>query len=218
MAVAQHQRVVIADDHAPTRANIRRVVEKDGFIVCADVPDADGAIQAVRTTRPDVVLLDVRMPGGGIHAAEVIAAHQPEISIVMLTVSADDHDLFSALAAGASGYLLKGQDPRAIPEALRTVLSGEAVLPRRLVKRLVEEHGTREMQRRIRDRLPGGTRLTRREWEVLELLNEGLGTTEIAGRLYVADVTVRTHITAIIRKLQVENRDGALRLFRGEAI
>ena len=136
----------------------------------------------------------------------------------MLTVSADDHDLFSALAAGASGYLLKGQDPRTVPEALRTVLSGEAVLPRRLVKRLVQEYGTREMHRRIRDRLPGGTRLTRREWEVLELLNEGLGTAEIAGRLYVADVTVRTHITAIIRKLHVENRDGALRLFRGEVI
>jgi DNA-binding NarL/FixJ family response regulator len=218
MAIALGQRVVIADDHAPTRAHLRRVVEEDGFIVCAEVSDADEAIRAARTTTPDVVLLDVRMPGGGVHAAEVIATRQPKISIVMLTVSADDHDLFSALAAGASGYLLKGQDPRAVPEALRTVLSGEAVLPRRLVKRLVQEYGTREMHRRIRDRLPGGARLTRREWEVLELLNDGLGTSEIASRLYVADVTVRTHITAIIRKLQVENRDGALRLLRGEAI
>ncbi len=216
MALARPQRVLIADDHAPTRAIVRRAIEDDGFVVCADVPDADEAIRVARTQKPNVALLDVRMPGGGVHAAEVISAHQPEVSIVMLTVSADDEDLFSALAAGASGYLLKGQDPSSIPEALRTVQSGEAVLPGRLVRQLVQEYWTREMHRRFHDRLPGGSRLTPKEWEVLELMNEGFGTSEIASRLYVADVTVRTHIASIIRKLRVKNRAGALRLFRGD--
>jgi len=209
--------VLIADDHAATRAVVRRAVQDGGFLVCADVADADAAIRAARETRPDVALLDVRMPGGGIRAAEVIGAEQPEVSIVMLTVSADDDDLFSALSAGASGYVLKGQDPATVPQILHLVLSGEAALPRSLVKRFAQEYRARDLRQRLGARLPGGARLTPREWEVLELLNEGLGTAEIGRRLFVAEVTIRTHLLAIMRKLQVDDRAGALRLVRGES-
>ncbi len=218
MAVDQGRRVLIADDHAPTRAMMRRAVEDGGFHVCADVRDAAGAIRAARETRPDVVLLDVRMPGGGIHAADVIGTEQPDLPIVMLTISDDDSDLFSALAAGASGYLLKGQDPATIPEALSMVLSGEAALSRPLVKRLVQEYRDRDARQRMRARLPRGARLTPKEWEVLELLNDGLGTAEIARELFVADVTVRSHLAAIIRKLQAKDRAGVLRMVRGELL
>jgi DNA-binding NarL/FixJ family response regulator len=218
VAVDPGQRVLIADDHAPTRAMVRRAVEDGGFLVCADVADADGAIRAARETKPDVVLLDVRMPGGGIHAADVIGTEQPDLPIVMLTISDEDSDLFTALAAGASGYLLKGQDPATIPEALCMVLSGEAALSRTLVKRVVQEYRDRDARQRMRARLPRGARLTPKEWEVLELLNDGLGTAEIARQLFVADVTVRTHLAAIIRKLHANDRAGVLRMLRGELL
>ena len=216
MAVIVQPRVLIADDHAATRALIRRAVEDDGFLVCAEAPDATGAIRAARETSPDVVLLDVRMPGGGIRAAEVIRTKQPEVFIVMLTISATDEDLFSAISAGASGYLLKGQEPAAIPSALRRVLSGEAALPGALVKRLVQEYRARDQDQRIRARLPRDARLTSKEWEVLELLNEGFGTAEISRRLFVAEVTVRSHVAALVRKLHLKDRVGLLRLLKDE--
>jgi len=216
VAVTPGPSVLIADDHAPTRALVRRALENGGFFVCAEVPDADRAISAARQTSPDVALLDVRMPGSGIRAAEVIGTEQPGTSVVMLTVSAEDGDLFSALSAGASGYLLKGQDPTRFPELLRKVLSGEAALSGTLVKRLVQEYRVRDVRQRFRARLPRGARLTPKEWEVLELLNDGLGTADIARRLFVAEVTVRTHLAAIIRKLNVKDRAAALRLVRGD--
>ena len=156
------------------------------------------------------------MPGSGIHAAQVIGTEQPGTAIVMLTVSAEDDDLLAALSAGASGYLLKGQDPAKIPEVLRLVLSGEAALPGTLVKRLAEEYRSRDVREGMHARIPAGARLTPREWEVLSLLNDGLATAEIGRRLFVADVTVRTHLAAIVRKLHVKDRSGALRLVRGE--
>ncbi|HEY5025197.1 MAG TPA: response regulator transcription factor [Acidimicrobiales bacterium] len=153
MAVSPGPRVLIADDHAPTRAVVRRAIENGSFLVRRRA-DADGAIRAARETRPDVILLDVRMPGSGIRAAEVIGTEPPDLPIVMLTISDENSDLFSALSAGASGYLLKGQDPAAIPEVLRMVMSGEAALSRTLVKRLVQEFRARDVRQRIRARLP----------------------------------------------------------------
>ena len=141
MALEARPRVLVADDHAPTRSVICRVLEDAGLTVCATAHDAEGAVDGARRTRPDVTLLDVRMPGDGIEAARVIRDEQPDTSIVMLTVSDQDEDLFAALSAGAAGYLLKGQDPATIPDALRMILAGEAVLPGGLVKRIVHESG-----------------------------------------------------------------------------
>ncbi len=205
-------RVLIADDHPPTRAGVQAALERDGFIVCAQAADARSAIEAARRERPDVCLLDIHMPGDGIYAAETIARDLPEAAVVMLTVSRSDEDLFNALRAGASGYLLKDIDPARLPLALRGVLEGEAALPRRLVALLIEEFRERKRRRRIPLVGRRGVELTDREWEVLEAMRQGLATDEIAHRLFISPVTVRTHVSAILRKLHVPTREAALEL------
>jgi DNA-binding NarL/FixJ family response regulator len=205
-------RVLIADDHPPTRAGVRAALQRSGFVVCAEAADARAAIEAARRESPDVCLLDIHMPGDGIYAAETIARELPESAVVMLTVSRTDTDLFNALRAGASGYLLKDIDPARLPLALRGVLDGEAALPRRLVALLIEEF--RERKRRRRLPLVGrrSVELTDRESEVLEAMRQGLTTYEIAARLFISPVTVRTHVSAILRKLHVPTREAALEL------
>jgi DNA-binding NarL/FixJ family response regulator len=204
--------VVIADDHVPTRAMVRSALEADGFEILAEAPDASGAIEAVRSETPRVALLDVRMPGNGIEAAAAISEVSPGTSIVMLTVSEDADDLFSALRAGAVGYLLKGAGPASIARGLRAILAGEAAIPRTLAMRLVAEFSRRNRRYLIGTR---GARLTNREWDVLELLADGLSTAGIAERLFIAQVTVRSHVAAIVRKLQVTDRAAAARVVRG---
>jgi DNA-binding NarL/FixJ family response regulator len=206
-------RVLIADDHLPTRAGVRRVLESDGFDVCAEVASGEEAIEAAVRERPDVCLLDVRMPGaGGVAAAAEIARRVPDASIVMLTVSRDDTDLFDALRAGAQGYLLKDVSREALPGALRSVLAGEAQLPASLVARVLDEFRGRQRHQRALLRVRPAVQLRRREWEVLELLRDGLSTAEIAERLFIAEVTVRSHVSAILRKLRVPDRAAAVRL------
>ena len=205
-------RVVVADDHAPTREGVKIALVRGGFSVCAEAADAESAIEAARRERPDVTLLDINMPGNGIHAAQVIARDIPETAVVMLTVSRTDTDLFDALRAGASGYLLKDIDPARLPPALLGVLAGEAALPRHLVSLLIEEFRERRGRRRIPLLGRRSVELTDREWEVLELMREGLTTDEIAGRLFITAVTVRTHVSAILRKLHVSTRAAALEL------
>jgi DNA-binding NarL/FixJ family response regulator len=210
--VNDHLTVVIADDHAPTRAGVRTALEHDGFRVCAEAADAPAAVEAALRERPDVCLLDIRMPGSGIAAAEAISAKLPDTAIVMLTVSHDETDFFDALRAGAAGYLLKDTDPQRLPALLRAVLAGEGVLSPSLVARLIEEFRERGRRRRLPLAGSRGIELTSREWEVLDLLRQGLTTAEIARRLFIADVTVRTHVAAILRKLRVPDRRSALRL------
>jgi DNA-binding NarL/FixJ family response regulator len=181
--------------------------------VCAEVAHADAAIEAARLERPDLCLLDVNMPGGGIKAAQQIASELPEAHVVMLTVSHDDADLFDSIQAGATGYLLKDMDPDRLPHALRGVMSGEAAVPRPLVARLIEEFRAREGRRRLPALRERGASLTTREWQVLELLREGLATSEIADRLFVSPGTVRSHVRAILKKLEVPDRRSAIELF-----
>jgi DNA-binding NarL/FixJ family response regulator len=209
--ITQPLRITLADDHPPTRAGVRRALEQADWLVLAEAADAKGAFEDAMTHRPDVVLLDIHMPGGGVQAAEKISSALPETSVVMLTVSRNDGDLFSALRAGASGYLLKDIDPDRLPMALEGVLRGEAALPRNLVARLMEEFRGRGRRRMT---LPNRTAvgLTSREWEVLELMGDGKKTAEIAERLQVSAVTIRTHVSAILRKLQVKDRASAVKL------
>src|SRR5215212_1464518 len=153
-----------------------------------------------------------RRPGSGIKAAEEIVNALPATTVVMLTVSRDDDDLFAALRAGASGYLLKDTDPGRLPFALRGVLEGEAALPRGLVARLIEEFRTRGKRRRLPLMRQRGVELTDREWEVLEFLHDGLSTAEIADRLSISPVTVRRHVSEILKKLRVTSREEAVKL------
>ncbi len=138
-------RVLIADDHPPTRDDVRRALAGDDrFDVCASAADAAEAVQAAVRERPDVCLLDIRMPGSGLAAAWEIAARLPAAKIVMLTVSDEDADLFAALRAGADGYLLKTMNLRRLPDALVGACSGEAAMPRTLVARVLERFHGRE--------------------------------------------------------------------------
>jgi DNA-binding NarL/FixJ family response regulator len=214
MDVNTAPRVLIADDHDDTRAVVRRALEDEGFHVCAEVSDAVAAVQATRETKPTAVLLDVRMPGNGIRAAESIHREFPAVAVVMLTVSAEDADLFAALAAGASGYWLKGQDPSTIPGLIHRVLADEAVLPGTLVKRVVDEWRAHDVRHRSQSELISGVRMSLREREVIELLAEGLTTAEIAHRLYIAQATVRSHVANVAHKLRVKDRADIVRRLR----
>lgn len=205
-------RVLVADDHPPTRWGVRLALQNGGFEVCAEVADAAGAVEATRELTPDVCLLDIRMPGDGIKAAETICREFPDTAVVMLTVSRTDTDLFAALRVGASGYLLKDIDPARLPLALHGVLEGEAALPRRLVALLIEEFRERKRRRRIPLLGRRSVELTDREWEVLELMRDGCSTEEIASQLFISPVTVRTHVSAILRKLHVPTREAAVEL------
>ncbi|HEX2110155.1 MAG TPA: response regulator transcription factor [Gaiellaceae bacterium] len=210
-------RVLVADDHPPTRAGVRAALGDSAFVVVAEASDAGSAVAAAHAERPDLCLLDVHMPGSGISAVRRISRECPETAVVMLTVSRSDDDLFDALRAGASGYLLKDIDPVRLPRALEGVLAGEAALPRALVARLIDEFRERGRYRRVPILRERGPVLTSREWEVLELLREGLTTKQIAERLFVSHATVRSHIAAILRKLRVPNREAAIRLLEEQA-
>jgi two-component system nitrate/nitrite response regulator NarL len=208
-------RVVIADDHAPTRAGVREALELEDCIVVAEAATAEEAVAAAREHQPDVCLLDIHMPGSGIAAAAEITHTVSGTAIVMLTASRDDEDLFAALRAGASGYLLKDMDPRRIGHALRGVLDGEAVLPRWLVLKVIDQFRATPRRRIALPNRNAPAQLTEREAEILDLMGNGLSTEEIAGRLFLAQVTVRTHIASILKKLRVPNRKAAIELARG---
>ena len=209
-------RVLIADDHPALARTVKETLEKNGFDVCAEAGTGPDAVAAALEERPDLCLLDVDMPGGGIAAAREIMASLPETAVVMLTVSSDTDDLVGALRAGAVGYLLKDADPARLPLTLRAVLNGEAALPRTLV-----HHVLREFQRTRSQRLPvrGGraVALTTREWEVLDFLRDGRTTAEIADELTVSAVTVRRHIGSVLHKLGVPDREAALALLNGDS-
>jgi DNA-binding NarL/FixJ family response regulator len=208
-------RVLIADDHPPTRAGVRAALERDGFVVCAEVSTAQEAVDEALRTAPEICLLDIHMPGSGIAAAATIAEALPQTDVVMLTVSDGNDDLFDALQAGAAGYLLKDTNPARLGPALRGLLNGEALLPRPLVAKLIAEFRDQSARRRLPIFGPRGVQLTRREWQVLEFLRDGLTTREIAARLFVSRSTVRTHIAAILRKMDAPTREAALELLEG---
>jgi DNA-binding NarL/FixJ family response regulator len=194
---------------------VRAALEQNGdFRVCAEAADADSAVLAARRENPDVCLLDINMPGSGIAATAAITTALPGTAVVMLTVSRQDEDLFDALRAGASGYLLKGLDEDTIGDSLHRVLDGEATLPGTLVARLIEEFRDRE-HRRVAVADGPAARLTGREWDVLELMRKGASTNEISERLFVSPTTVRTHVSAILKKLGVPTREAAIKLLDG---
>jgi two-component system, NarL family, nitrate/nitrite response regulator NarL len=212
--VTAPSRVVIAGDHAATRAGVRRALEGTDFEVCAEAADVEGAIRAAEQGSVHICLLDIEMPGGGIAAAAEIKARRPEITIVMLTESPNGADLLEALRAGASGYLFKGMDPGRLPFALRDAGNGGTAIPRGLMGRIVEDLRAQPLRAGIA--LPGGAEggLSRRESEVLEHLQEGRSTAEIAMRLSVSPVTVRRHVSSILSKLELPDRGALIRLLR----
>jgi DNA-binding NarL/FixJ family response regulator len=203
-------RVLVADDHPLTRFALRRALEDGGFTVSGDTGDAADLVQAALRARPDVCVVDLHMPGA-VEAIERLVSEVPETAVVVVTVSRNDPDLFDALCAGAAGYIPQDTDAERIPLALGRILQGEIALPRTVVKKLVEEFRERRQRRRL-PLLEQANMLTDREWEVLDLLREGLSTAEIASRLFISQVTVRSHVRSIVKKLSVSDRNAAVRL------
>jgi len=216
VAVSEPLRVVIADDHAPTRAGVRQALEADGWLVVGEAADATKALALALETRPDVCVLDIHMPGNGIRVAEQITRAMPDTAVVMLTASRDDDDLFDALRAGASGYLLKDMDPDRLGAALRGVLDGEAALPRSLALKVIQQLQSPSRRRFRPTKSSQISRLTSRETEVLEMMAKGLSTEQIAERLFIGKVTVRTHVSNVLKKLRVADREAAVRLVKAQ--
>ena len=205
-------RAVLADDHALTRLGMRRALERVGIAVVAETTDADGALAAVRRQRPHICLLDLQLPGGGIAATAAITAAAPETRIVALCARDAEDEVFAALRAGASGCLASDVGSVALGRAVRATLAGEATLPRAVTARMIEELRSRWGERHTRTASGAWVTLSRRESEVLELLQRRLTTRQIAERLGISDVTVRRHVSVTARRLGVPDRDAVLEL------
>lgn len=202
--------IVIADDHPAFRLGVRMALMRGGFNVVAEAADRDRAVSAVLRERPDVCLLDIRMPGGGIEAASRLREAELPTSVVMLTVSDSTDDVLAALRAGAVGYLPKDTRPDRLPAALCGVLKGEAALPRALVGLVLDEF--RDYTAATADPVRvGEVELTARESEILRMLRSGLKTAEVSDILSLSPVTVRRHISAGVAKLGVADRTAAIR-------
>jgi DNA-binding NarL/FixJ family response regulator len=200
-AVDPPLRVLVADDDEPMCTWLCTLLAADPrFTVCGQASDAPAAVRLALESKPDLCLLDVRMPGGGVAAAAEITARLPLVTVVMLTGSDDDRDLFAALRAGAAGYLLKDIDPGELPDRLVDAVSAGATLSRTLLARLVTRF--RDPNALRRTLAVPGVHLTSREWQVLELLRAGHSTAQVARRLSLSPATVRSHRARIVRKLR----------------
>ncbi|MFJ8510910.1 response regulator [Streptomyces avermitilis] len=201
-------RAVIADDQALVRTGFKMILAADGIEVTAEAADGAEAVAAVRRTRPDVVLIDIRMPEmDGIEATRRILrdAGPDGTRVIILTTYDLDHYVYAALTAGASGFLLKDVTPERLVSALRLVQSGDALLAPTITRRLVERFARHDEPQTIgphRD-LSG---LTPRELEVLRLLATGLSNAELAARLFLSPTTVKSHVGRILSKLDLRDR------------
>jgi DNA-binding NarL/FixJ family response regulator len=205
--------VVLVDDQPLVRTAVRRLLEAEGFSIAAEAGDAEAAIEAVIREKPDLCLMDIEIPGGGISATRTISRRAPGTTVVMLTVSTDHEDLIDSVRAGAAGYLLKEMEPARLPAALRGVLAGGAAIPPTLMAELIHDIQTHGRRRAVIGK-EGRADLSAREFEVLELMCDGLSNAAIAKRLSISPVTVRRHSSEIVRKLGASDREDAVALVR----
>lgn len=195
-------RIVLADDHSLVRDGIASLLSAWGHEVVGQATDGEAAVAAVESLRPDLVLMDVAMPGmGGIHATRQIKGTHPEVAIVMLTASEDEDDLFEAIKAGAQGYLPKDLESAQLRHMLDAVSRGEAAITAATAARILAEFTRAERPTR-----PDPDRLSERETQVLDLVTQGLRNKEIAARLGISQNTVKYHLGNILSKLHAQSR------------
>jgi DNA-binding NarL/FixJ family response regulator len=198
-------RVVLCDDHPAMRAALRTILESNDISVVAEVGDGDAAVAAVAEHRPEVVLMDVRMPQrDGISATAELVRVVPATAVLVLTTFDDDDVLFGALGAGAAGFVLKNAGPEEIVDAVRRVAAGDAVLDRSVHRRVFARFASSD--RAAPSESPAFDRLTERERDVLWLVAQGMTNQEVADRLGVGEATAKTHVSRLLAKLGVRDR------------
>ncbi len=203
-------RVVVADDQALVRTGFSMILAADGIEVVAQAGDGERAVEAVRRTLPDVVLMDIRMPVlDGLEATRRILSGSAEPPRVIILTTFDlDRYVYAALAAGASGFLLKDVTPEQLVAAVRLVRDGDALLAPAITRRLVERFAARGDGASVRHRALAT--LTPRELEILQHLARGLSNAELAARFQLSEATVKTHVARILTKLQLRDRTQAV--------
>lgn len=196
------------------RAGIRMALAKDGIRVCAEVDSVQELVTAGMRHAPNVCIVDVHLHGDGFHAAAEMATRAPSVAVVLLVDDDCDEQFLEAIRLGATGYVRRTIAPGALANVVRAVAKGESAIPRSLVRALIDDYRDRPARHSVATRGGHGVDLTAREWEVLSLMRDGLSTREIADRLRISEVTVRRHISAVVKKLRVESRADALKLLQ----
>ena len=205
-AASRALRVVIVDDQSLVRAGFRMILEsEDGIEVVAEASDGEEAVRAARRARPDVVLMDIRMPGlDGLEATRRILGDGATCRVIMLTTFDPDEYVYAALRAGASGFLLKDVSPEQLIASVRMVAAGDALLAPSITRRLIERFVRRDAAAGVAPRELSS--LTAREREVLTLMARGLNNSELVGQLHLSEATVKTHVARILSKLDLRDR------------
>jgi len=203
----QSLRVLIVDDHALFRRGLQMVLKQEPDIeVVGEAADGHEAVGKAQELMPDVILMDVRMPKrSGIEATQRIKELLPHVKILMLTISDEEADLYEAIKAGASGYLLKEISIDEVADAVRTVWAGQSRISPSMAAKLLTEFAAMSKRAEERQQLPA-PRLTEREMEVLKLVAQGLNNRDIAKELYISENTVKNHIRNILEKLHLHSR------------
>jgi len=201
-------RVVIVDDHPMFREGVRHSLASDPeILVVGEGASADDALQLTQELLPDVLLLDISMPGGGLHAASRVAQDYPVVRIGMLTVSESDDDVMQALKAGAGGYILKGVSSTELISIVKSLQRGEMYVSPSLAARILSDTGfTESAPPAAGTHITEGSKLTAREEQILKQIAQGMSNREIGEALNIAEKTVKNYVTNVFQKLQVRNR------------
>lgn len=201
-------RVVIIDDHPMFREGVRHSLASDpGILVVGEGASAEDALQLAQELLPDILLLDISMPGGGLNAVSRVAEACPVVRIGMLTVSESDDDVMQALKAGAGGYILKGVSSMELIRIVKSLQQGEMYVSPSLAARILSDSSSTESERNATDTHNAhGANLTAREEQILKLIAQGMSNREIGEALNIAEKTVKNYVTNVFQKLQVRNR------------
>lgn len=200
--------VLIADDHSMVRQGLKQILElEDDIIVTAQASNGDEAVKLAREKKPDIILMDINMPGtNGLQAIKELKQDKYPFKIIVLTIHEDREYLFKTIQMGAEGYILKDAEPSVLIEAIRNVFKGESYIQPNMTKELVKEFNRITLHEKGKNE---ENNLTAREIEVLQLIAEGMINKEIAKQLYISEKTVKNHVSNIFKKLNVSDRTQA---------
>jgi two-component system response regulator DegU len=201
-------RILIADDHSMVRQGIKQILElENDFTVIAQASNGEEAVLMARQSNPDIILMDINMPGmNGLQAIKELKEENQNVRVLVLTIHEDREYLFKTLQMGAEGYVLKDAEPSVLMDAIRNICKGESYIQPNMTKELVKEFTRITLHDRPAH---DDNRLTAREIEVLELIAEGMINKEIAKQLYISEKTVKNHVSNIFKKLNVSDRTQA---------